>query len=235
MKKKPLLTFKQMWLSFKRKNPFFKNKENKIAYDANPEMGWNIYGDKNLKPHTDKFNRIHYIFKYKIFMPVLWLIERVIGKHLDEPIPAEPYNTNLLVFDKTFQESVDDWVELYLVNSNDERRKTKAKSITKLTNCYSVKILKLLGKIASRTMFMDSAYKEWYTIFAHKLVHNMMKEYKGKTINHVFYNAMGINDVIYHSLFLTKHGAEILKAGELNNREVLEIFDKETENEKHNT
>lgn len=169
----------------------------------NAKIPDNIYENGvRMKDHVKRFNVIHYVFKYKFLVPLIYLGNIILRKHIITKIPKQSHNRNLLIIDKAFDEAIKKWHIYYLRNSgNPATRKSRAYWLKR------AKREKILHSIRNYlvTMYMyDTAYREFVNVFVHELAHGMTAEYskpeyKDKKTGHLFFTT-DMYDVHYYVL-----------------------------------
>jgi hypothetical protein len=135
---------------------------------------------------SKRFVFIHWLLKYKIFVPSIWLFNSIFGKKLMDEVPDKWQWRNIKIFNDTWKETMDLMSVHY------------AKSINNHPEYILMRKL-----IITMTMY-DSAIQEAVNIFCHQLACNMHKQYapkKGsKRVYHVLYTAKNAYNPIYFSL-----------------------------------
>ena len=78
--------------------------------------GYNIYTGSSvrIKDFIKKFRWIHFGLKYKVLVPLLLIIERIIGDKLDGNVPPEYYNKNMEIFNNAWERTIEIWATQYL-------------------------------------------------------------------------------------------------------------------------
>ena len=128
MKKKNKVTSDKpsLWLQLKQNFSWLslvRNKQGegyKQCLKENKPVGWNIYDFKNRSEAVRKEDKVHGWFKYRFFVPLLLIGERVLGNALvkgKSDIPDTWYNEEMRLFDDLFEKSIHDWAYVYLRNS----------------------------------------------------------------------------------------------------------------------
>ena len=168
----------------------------KAAYKSDKKVPWNIYGVKTLGEGISKFKLIHFVFKYKFFVPLLWITKKILGKTLDEPIAEEEYNKNINLFVKAFDVTKEQFARIYMTDTEVtgeelERRLTRAR------NTDSMELLDMMKKLVAMMAVNDTAYREFLNMLMHSIAQLMIKEYAGKKVNHLIYNSSDVYDVNY--------------------------------------
>lgn len=143
------MKFKQIFDSF-----FYKN----LAKESIPELWQKGEGDKPLndspysrqgltwRQHLREFHLLHYVFKYKILVPSLKLIEWLLKDQLIERIDSEKHNQYLRAIQVAWETASLDWMKFY------------AKPIHETMN-----VLKSTGLTM---MFNDTAYRNFAAIWS---------------------------------------------------------------------
>ena len=203
------LLWKQIKHSLTRQNPA---KQDKHFYKQKVMQGWNIYDPGvSLVEHHNKFNRIHFVFKYRFFVPLLLLGEKLLGKYKAKGIPDFWYNRNVILFDKAFEASILDWTNNYLHYVGDDDPEKRAATVkSDYEQGPNQRHLRTMKDMTITLCLNDTAYKEFLTILMHHMHHEMHQEYSqdkyldpitGKCkVNHLFYTSRSIYDVNYVAL-----------------------------------
>jgi len=168
----------------------------------NYKMPPNIYEGRMLHDYVRKFERIHTTFKYLYLYPLVGIATKILGKHMDKKIPKRWYNKNLIILDKAIDKSVYEWYSRYLMHVD---KMPPAEVKARLESDRSVKLIKSLKYLMFTIVLNDTAYRELVNIMCHNIAHGMMKEYKGKTVNHLFYSEKSIYSTVY-----LNHGQQLI-------------------------
>jgi len=187
--------FDKVWEAIHRKSPKM-SMYSKSGFKSDKKMPWNIYGAKTLGEGLSRFKFIHYVLKYKIIVPALWIMKRIMKKHWDDKIPDEIHNKNLLIFEKAFDMSTEQWLQLYLSDTNMEAV-AREKQLNKTRNADCFKLLEIMKKSVLLIALNDTAYREFLNMLMHSIAQLMIREYKGKKVNHLIYNSDSVYDVNY--------------------------------------
>jgi len=193
-KKKSL--FKEILFFFFDKDPAFKI-FGKKAFKRKDKMGWNIYKpDEVLGEHLKNFNRVNYWLKNKFLIPCVLIVERLFRKYLVKEIPDYWYNKNIIIFERAYEKSIKSWAEKYIPNI--AVRTMKKKEIKEYyLNHPSCRMLRTMKDMVITVALVDTAYREFLNILMHNSAQEMVKEYKGEEVNHVFYTDKNVYDVNY--------------------------------------
>lgn len=183
---------------------FYKDPNAKKKPKKDIQLPRNIYGDTSVKTHLKKFHAIHYVFKYKYFVPLLRLGKRLIGKALIKEIPEGNHNRNIRVFDAAFEEAINKWHVYYLRNNgNIETRPTRKEMLLRAKDPKNLsgQSLRDMKDIIITMYLYDTAYREFMNILMHEISIGMHEEYKGKfKTGHLFYTSDNITQPEYFVL-----------------------------------
>lgn len=200
--------------SLKRKDPALKT--HKAYFETQANMPWNIYHPgKPLAEHMKKFSGFHYFVKYRIAVPALLVVERLIRKHLEKDVPDEVYNRELKIFNDAWEKSIEDWNAYFLcINNPDFAEHPKAIMELARTqgskNGWSNRNLRTIKGLLVTLALNDTAYREFLNIYMHNQAQMMNEFHRGKKEYHLFYSDKDIWDVTY--LIMWKQ----IENGELN-------------------
>ena len=160
----------------------------------------NIHDIKNLKKYSAKWLSVHFVFKYRILLPALMILDRFFGKIKIKKIPNNPHNYLVKRFDKAFENALRDWFKYY-VQGGKCNGKNKGVITKEFNKSGSVERIRSLKDWFITVLLMDQAYKEFLNMFMFSLAKEMQKEFKGKRANHLVYNAKIVDEVNYFRLF----------------------------------
>lgn len=172
------------------------------AFSDKRPMPWNIYDGPGITwgKHLKKFFVIHFILKYKILNLVFKLLDKALGKYIDVKIPKFHYNLNMLIFDKSYEDAIDLWLEKYMIMTikpgEDPREMKRIYKRIYKEGKGSAK-LRFMKNLALAIPMNDTAYFEFMNILMYTLYRNMDKEYRNQKVNHLFYNCPNTFDVNY--------------------------------------
>lgn len=179
---------------------FNKDPDKEVIKKPTKRLPRNIYGSKDTRSHQKRFHFIHYVFKYKFFVPLLLLTRKLINKHLVKKIPRGNHNRNIKIFNDSFEEALKKWSLYYIRNSGPiHKRRSKAQMIKYYKN---EKYLRTLKELANTMFVHDTAYREFLNILMHELTRGMVDYYKNhpsKVTGHLFFTT-DIYDVNYYVL-----------------------------------
>lgn len=161
----------------------------------------NIYSDgKTMRCHVDKFDWVNLSLKYKLWVPLLLVAERVTDGRLRKDVPRESYNRNLEIFNDSFERSIKDWGWLFLRNCDNNPNNDKSKKWWDdefAVNSVNARLLRSAKDSALTLCLYDTAYREFVNIWMHNVAQMMLDEYKGRSVNHLFYTDCNVYDVRY--------------------------------------
>jgi hypothetical protein len=184
----------KIFRSFRHKNP----EHIKEYLESDKKIGWNLYDYRKLGEGVKRFHIIHYVFKYKVLVPILALVRKFFKKEFERPIPDRWYNQDIKIFDKAFEEAIHTWIETYIATSRAEGNITKEKLHAQHDNRDSVIALRTMKQITIQMALNDSAYREFLTCLLHMIAKHMNEAYKGQTVNHLVYNSAHTFDILYY-------------------------------------
>lgn len=193
-------TWQKIWKSITKENRTLKYASKKI-FKSPDKMPWNIYESKTLGESAEKFNTVHYRFKYKFLVPLLWIARKLIGKFCNMEIEDVPHNKNVLLFDKAFEISIRDFVNVYMTRKDLITGEAHPDLVEENMRSSSVKLLRTMKDIVLTMVKNDTAYKEFMAMLMHSIAHVMMDEYKGQTVKHLIYNKKSTFDTEYVVMF----------------------------------
>jgi hypothetical protein len=184
------------------KNPAKKYPDN---FKDDRKLGWNIYGKKttSFKDHIKRFNFIHFTLKYKILVPLLSLASRLIDRYLDSEVPKENYNTELMLFNDSYENAIEKWKMYYIRNISDFHREKSMRYYKKdaHTDMGGCRCLRTAKDVCLTMALNDTAYREFIAIWVHELTQMTLKQYKdSKNPEHIFYGEPHIHDTYYYYL-----------------------------------
>lgn len=160
---------------------FNKNAERKQFKGNKNYVPPNIYdGDKKktYDEHTKKFHFVHFVFKYKFAVPFIRLFSKIFRKTLNNKIPNEHHNRNIIIFDKAYEEAIKKWCIYYLRNGGPpETRKTRRQALKMVKGNGSVDALRDLKNMINTMYLYDTAYREFMNILMHEIAHEMTDYY----------------------------------------------------------
>ena len=160
------------------------------------DLSENIYGAKTAKQYYNTFHWIHFVFKYKFFVPLVLLANNLFGKHLIKEIPDKPQFEHLQIFDDAYEEAMEKWYTIYIRGRGRyDKRMTKKEA---LKNYKNDQVLRVLKQFVTTVCAYDTAYLEFLPFFEHA-IQRRMNEYNKR--NHLMYTHGGIFDARYFALY----------------------------------
>jgi hypothetical protein len=179
---------------------FWKDPHREYMKKKGEPMTKNIYGSTDTKTHQRRFHFIHYVWKYKFFVPALLLAKKLLDKHLVKEIPEGNHNRNIKIFNDSYEEALKKWHLYYLRNSGDPAKRPLESEMMK--RYKEEPYLRSLKEIANTMFVHDTAYREFLNILLHELARGMVdyySKYPDNTTGHLFYTT-DIYDVNYYVL-----------------------------------
>lgn len=200
--------FKCIWRTIRAKNKVIE--QNPQILDSTAKTAWNLYNpNEPVGEHFKRFNWVHFFFKYKIIVPFLLLIERITYKYIQKDVPPQIYNTNLQIFNDSFEKSIDDWGWLYLRNTITAfRGMTQEQMKEQMKDHYGARCLRIAKNSTITVALIDTAYREFTNIWVFNMMQEYNKHYAGKQhINHLFFTNPNSADLNYYFLYphVTEH------------------------------
>ena len=172
-----------LWNTIKRRDP-----EDKKQFTRTDEVN-NFYGKEPLGQQLKRFHFIHYVFKYKLVVPIIIILKRVLGKRLVKKVSDEPQFDMVKQFETIWDESVLDWSEIYLNSLNkkkgrEEYHRQFYRGQYRLQPTGSIYLLRTMKEIALTGMMNDDAYTEFITFFMWRTYLEMSKRVAKGDTNH---------------------------------------------------
>ena len=126
-----------------------------------------FYGTGTLGEMAKQFNWVHYVFKYKVFVPMILFCKKMAGKYLVKEVPDKPQYRYQKIFEKVFDDSVIDWFNMYVnvyneTKSNDRENVIKAYKEGKGCSLYVPKTIK---QLVNTVCLNDDSYAEFIPFF----------------------------------------------------------------------
>ena len=174
-----------------------------------------------------RWHFIHMMFKIKLFIPLMLILEKRLGKYMvkkKSDIPKKNCNRNLLILWDAVEKTHRLWINNYLHPVN--KPKNNSKHMRQQLKYKGVKIINFCRNLAMTVDLEDTAYREWTNIFTHVLNELMTKAYHpGVQYVHPLYISKFDYDIPYFRLW---GDYEHYSKGV-----VMAVLDKATENEPH--
>ena len=197
--------FKEVWMSIRNKDEVVDRHGKEILTDETP-LGWNIYLPENTsrKDYAKKFHKVHYGLKYKLLVPALIIAQKfALPKYQHVSIKPDEYNREMRIFERSYNEAMEDMLNIYYLEQNIQNNITPEQNLHKLR--YDRDTLRHLKTIKQGTLSitqMDGWYHEFGTFLMHRIYKNMAKNFDGRTYNRITYTSKSIADV--HWLMMQK-------------------------------
>jgi len=207
------LTFKQVKATFKRKDP-----ANKECYKDKNVVN-NFYGKEELGVQVKRFHFIHYILKYKIIIPSMWLLKKITGKYLVKKVPDKPQFKYIKLFEEVFDDASIDWANIYL---NSLKKPSKRFSKKKWKENYvkaewsSLYYTRTVKEFANTLFCNDDAYAEWIPFFMWKTYFKMRELVENGEKDHLMRNVLNEMNPLHEMLYLQlikQKGFKLKEAG----------------------
>ena len=186
------LTLKEVWKHMRCKW-LKEHKENK-----NP-MPWNIYATGvSRSKYLQKFNIIRKLLKYSFIMPGLYLIKKLFNKVLEKEVKETPYNINLKIFEKAFDDAVEIWLQEYVAREKSPSETVDGTTYLKWKNGYAVDALNVMKRLVLTMAINDTCYREFLNILVFNIANGVIAEYKDcEHVKHILFGKRDTYDIIY--------------------------------------
>ena len=162
---------------------FAKSPIDKKLFKNKVILPWNIYQRNKAETageNAKRYQWLHYVIKYRVFVPLLLILHTMIGKYLVKDIPETAYNEDIILFDKAAEESLKIWFKRHILNtiknydlSEDELEKEFKKE-------RAVKLVRKLKDMYYTLILNDTSYRDLHHIFMFILSKFVSEKYGGK-------------------------------------------------------
>jgi hypothetical protein len=199
------MKFKEIFESLSRKNPVKDRLKKEGKWNSKNKMPENIYGSETYSEEWHNFDKFHYSIKYKILVPALKFVQWKWGELLDRPIPKGNHNDMLVMFDKCYDEALNDWNRYYL-NVTEHWKKADGKEVPynkkRAARMYHNQLLRTMKNILKTGYLYDSAYREFANILMMKLYLAQKSMFKDKSqLTHLFYSSADTRQISYFKIY----------------------------------
>lgn len=184
-----------LWRIFNQVQP---EEEKKVLKQPDQLMPKNIYEGKTTHSFVKKFRFVHFRFKYRFMLPLLWIGDKILGRFATTKISDDSWNINIKAFDVAFENALDDWVYKFLAplyNLTLER----AERFRRTDRC--IKILNMMKKWYLTIILTDTAYRETHNCLMHSIAKEMFRIHKSPNPVHIFYRSKDCYNPIYFSIW----------------------------------
>lgn len=180
---------------------------------------WHIFSsgeeDKfSYKELNKKFQLIHFGLKYRIVVPLLIWVEKVLKKCNIEEVPNYHYNANLKIFDEAVEETIPQWTNTYLCRGHTPKMRKFF-----INEHLGPRMIRAAKNAFKMIYLYDTAYREFMNIFMFNIAKKMNEQYKDhEEINHIFYPSANFADVNYYVITkqIGKNKIQLQSVNELN-------------------
>jgi hypothetical protein len=173
-----------------------------------------FYGTEPIGEQAKRFNWIHGVFKYKVFVPLIILCKKVLGKHLVTKIPDEPHYRYLKAFEDVFDKSVVEWHNTYV---NDFKKKNKnreeSEKLYKEGKGHCLYIPKAMKELVNTVCMNDDAYAEFIPFFMWNVYFQMQDMVKDGTKFHLMRSVAAEMNDVEEMHYITLH--KLIEEGKL--------------------
>jgi len=181
-------TWKRIRRSFKKKSPIHKSTlKSKIVINT-------VYGNEELRKQNKRFNKVNFLLKNKLIVPVLLLFKRWYNKNYEQEKERVnlPQFEHVKLFEKIFNEATTHWQHKYIQSLHPEQDRKKIDEIrAQVEKGEGNGSWMLMIKDMAKTLFMaDDAYLEWLPMFLYETYFQMRKVLYDKSFEHKTYHLM---------------------------------------------
>lgn len=180
--------------------------DREIRQQRGVKMPDNIYEEEDYEQHLRDWKKIHKHFKKYALIPALHFAKKWFIKRVD--VPKHPWNDNLLIFDESFEQSINDWCMKYLYAGQPEQTpesKKKYEDMQTGDKNISVYALRTMKELVLKMCLKDTAYREFMNILMFNMAKKMNEFYNREDypegVGHLFYAQKDPFDVHYKILF----------------------------------
>lgn len=190
--------WRNVWRSFRERDDEATHDDPRMA-DIIPEV--NIYDVSGEKRRFGEFIKrhkwVHFFLKYKLFLPVLYIVGPFLQRKLDHEVPAMLYNKNLQVFNDSFEKAILEWSKVFIRNlPGNEDEKDPDDFARRYVKLPSAQTLRLLKDVVLTVSLNDTAYREFLNIWMFEIAKGMRDAHPAG-FAHVLYTSQNIDDVSY--------------------------------------
>lgn len=167
---------------------------------------------KSQAEKSERYRFIHYVFKYKFFLPFCKFAEWLLRKYMvreRKDIPDQPYNENMQILWDSFEEAVEEWWFKFKDIEHMEKD-LKYQHIENWVNRKNIQwywLPKFVMRLYLTIMLEDTAYREQFNFLMFRLQGNMNKHHNPE-IQHKWpmYTGMYDMNMPYFIEFMKKKG-----------------------------
>ena len=150
-------------------------------------MKFSIFKGEDHKLKSERHRVIHWVWKSKIFLPLIWYLERHIKKFMVsklKDIPDEPYNKNFRILYNAMEKGTKDWYFNfyggYLNGKKNPQRFPQLKENWKKRDGYHwYKVPKFFINLLCTIILDDTAYRDLVNCMMMRLQGEMNKAFEG--------------------------------------------------------
>lgn len=198
---------KGIWGSITHKNEV-KTSGNKDYFMDQTLVGDSIYdtrqGITTKAEYSKKFSFVHFVFKYKILVPLTLIIAFLIRNYKPKEIRELYFNKNINAFQKAYDKTIIDFWQKFHENLRRGKHKPKRWLNGTWRANITTKIMHTLRDVYLMMIMNDNIYREWHNILMFNITLEMQKAHAKQKDNprHLFYNSGIINEPAY--FFISK-------------------------------
>ena len=152
---------------------------------------------KTNHEYAKKFWGIHFIVKYRVFIPCILLFDKLFGKYKETKIKDIKILDNIRIFETSVEKGLRIWWDKYI---NETKCLTKKKLEEEVTTNNSCKIVKSMKEWIITMLLYDNAYRELFNIIFFEMYKLSSDRYGKEKINHILHNQKNLTEVEYLSV-----------------------------------
>ena len=191
----------------------------KQTEDDHRTMAWHIYTngtEETYHEYGQRFRGIHFKFKFRLAMPLVWLAERFLKKYY-KGIPPGAHNDVLRAYSRAGHKTVDDVYSKFLRHVYNERGTPTEEQMLAASHKGTGKAMRTLVDCGTMYALNDVTGRESVALFMFNAWHEMNELYKRRPeLQHLFYTGKDGVNVAYLYLHecMANKGMVIKSAGE---------------------
>lgn len=193
------MTLLAMLKTFRKKNPI------KITSKHSNIVVNNFYGKESVVKQAKRQGFIHYVLKYKIVIPSLFILKKIIGKRLVRKAPEEPQFKYIKLFETIYDKSVIEWSNIYLNalrKPSQKLSKKKWKELYEKQEWGSHYFIRTIKELANTLFVNDDAYAEFIPFFLWETYFQMRKLVEAGEKDHLMRNVHGEMNPLHEMIYL---------------------------------
>lgn len=181
------------------KEVFFKKDKNFKSQKGEPtEIIDTFYGRETRASFNKRFYFVHFILKYKLFLPLAIITYKLINKRLIKKTPDKPQFKYIKTLEDSYDQAVIDWSMMYLDPMSGRIRTSE-----QIKKAYNDKergtlfFLRMLKELTITITSNDDAYAEFLPFLLTRIAQNLQETPK----SHLLHAPGGITDPVYEKVY----------------------------------